>query len=455
MLIVRINVIWDKVLFRRNKLTRRGARRYPLCIMIKQYSRFPLPIKLLAGGLLITMAFSIGFFVGEARATRNMVPGGEGVVTGVGKTPSYLADDIDFKNYWDIWNFVKEKFYRQPVSDKNLYYGSLKGLLSGLDDPYSIYFDPKEASEFSASLEGSFEGIGAEIGIRDEKLQIVAPLSDSPAEQAGLLSGDLIALIDGTETIGMSVEEAVMRIRGEKGTEVILTIVREGEDLPIDIPIIRDKIVIDSVKWEIDQNNIMVIRLSTFNHDTSGLFTQAIQEALTNNVEGIILDLRSNPGGLLSTAIDIASSWVGYDTVVIERTRNDSVSFNGLIAPRLQTFNTVVLVDGGSASASEIVAGALQDYGYAKLVGTRTFGKGSVQDYRELSDGSALKITTAEWYTPNGRTINQTGIDPDIEIEYTLEAFESGIDPQFETAVSIILGTYVNEETEEESETSG
>ena len=261
-------------------------------------------------------------------------------------------------------------------------------------------------------------------------------------------------LIDGIETIGKTVEEAVTQIRGEKGTEVVLTIARDGAESLMEIPITRDKIVIDSVRWEIDENNIMLIGISTFNHDTTELFNEAVQEALASNVDGVILDLRSNPGGLLTTAINIASSWVGYDTVVIERTRDESTSYDGLIAPRMQTLKTVVLVDGGSASASEIVAGALQDYEYATVVGTQTFGKGSVQDYRELEDGSALKITTAEWYTPNGRTINETGIAPDIEVAYTLEDYEAGLDPQFQTAISVIQGTYVSEEPSEETEAS-
>lgn len=422
--------------------------------MYSTTTRFPRSVTILFSILFITTAFSIGFFVGEARTARTLVPEGEGRVSGVGDVPSYLAEDIDFENFWDIWNFVKEEFYQQPVSDKDLYYGSLKGLLSGLDDPYSVYFDPEEASEFAASLEGAFEGIGAEIGIRDEKLQIVAPLDNSPAQQAGLLPGDWIVLIDEVETLGMTVEEAVTLIRGEKGTEVVLTVSREGEDALIEIPIIRDKIVIDSVKWRIDENNIMLIDLSTFNHDTTELFNEAVQEALAADVEGIILNLRSNPGGLLTTAIDVAGAWVGYDPIVIERMQNEAVTFEGLVAPRLQGVKTVVLVNGGSASGSEIVAGALQDYGYATVVGSQTFGKGSVQDYREFGDGSALKITTAEWFTPNGRTINESGITPDIEVSFTVEEYQAGIDPQLETAIEIILGNYepeVIKETIEEA----
>lgn len=419
--------------------------RYPVAtLMNTKPIRFSVSILVLVALLLTTCSFSVGFFVGEERATRNLVPDGEGQVTNQGEVPVYLAKDVDFKKFWDTWNYIKEEFYKQPVSDVSLYYGALKGLLSGLDDPYSVYFDPEEAKEFAESLDGSFEGIGAEIGIKDEKLQIVAPLSGSPAEQAGLLPGDWIVLIDGVDTLGMTTEEAVSLIRGEKGTSVTLSISRNGLDSLTEVVITRDTIVIDSVKWVIDENNVMHIGISTFNSDTSKLFSGAVQEALAENVSGIILDLRSNPGGLLTAAIDVASAWVGYDTVVIERTQNEANAFKGLISPRLQGLKTVVLVNGGSASGSEIVTGALQDHGYATIVGTQTFGKGSVQDYQELEDGSAIKITTAEWYTPNGRTINKTGITPDIIVDYTIEEYKQGIDPQYDVASQIILGTYVS-----------
>ncbi len=410
----------------------------------------PAPRSLLALSitLIVIVTFSLGYFIGQARGVASVVPEGEGQVIGQGDVPSYLAQDVDFQQFWDIWSFVKEGFYQQPVSDVDLYYGALKGLLSGLDDPYSVYFDPEEAEEFAASLEGSFQGIGAEIGIKDDRLQIVSPLDGLPADQAGLLPGDWIMLIDGMETTGMSVEEAVILIRGEKGTQVVLTIAREGVDGLTEYTITRDKIVIDSVKWSTDDQDIMTISISTFNHDTSELFSQAIQEALSSGVTGIILDLRGNPGGLLTTAIDIASAWVGYDDVVIERSQAEVQSFSGVSAPRLEGIPTVVLVNGGSASASEIVSGALQDYGYATIVGTQTFGKGSVQDYRELPDGSAVKITTASWYTPNGRSINEEGIAPDVVVEYTAEQYQAQEDPQDDVAREILAGTYVAEETQ-------
>jgi carboxyl-terminal processing protease len=396
--------------------------------------------------LVAIVTFSLGFYVGEARGVRSVVPEGEGQILGQGEIPSYLVDDIDFQQFWDIWNFVKEEFYSQPVSDIDLFYGSLKGLLTGLNDPYSVYFDPEEAKSFAQSLEGSFEGIGAEIGIKDDRLQIVAPLAGMPASQVGLLPGDWIVLIDDVKTLGMSVEKAVTLIRGEQGTQVVLSISREGVEGLIEFAITRDKIVIDSLKWEIDEEEIMTLSITTFNHDTVDLFSEAVQEALTSDVQGIILDLRSNPGGLLTTAIDVASAWVGYEPVVVERMRDKVNTMKGVMAPRLEGIPTVVLVNGGSASASEIVSGALQDYGLATIVGTQTFGKGSVQDYRELEDGSAVKITTAVWYTPDGRSINEEGITPDVVVEYTLEEFQADLDPQKATAQQIILGTYAYEE---------
>lgn len=402
----------------------------------------PKTFPVLIGLLTVTLAFVVGFFIGDARATRKLVPEGEGRVFGQGEVPAHLQEEVDFSQFWDIWNFVKESYYKQPVSDKELYYGALRGVVSGLDDPYSTYFDPEEAEQFTANLEGSFSGIGAEIGIRDEKLVVVAPLSDSPAERAGLQPGDWILEIDGAETPGMSVEEAVSKIRGEKGTEVTLLITRNGFETAQEVKIVRDKIVVDSVKWKLDEEQIMRISISTFNHETPELFSDVVQEILTSDVKGIIIDLRSNPGGLLSTAIDVASTWVGYKPVVIERTKDDARTFNGVKAPRLTGIPTVILVNGGSASASEIVAGALQDYKVATVVGTQTFGKGSVQDYRELEDGSAVKVTTAAWYTPKGRSIDETGIAPDIEVLFTAEEYAQGVDPQLNAAIDVIFVRY-------------
>lgn len=403
------------------------------------YQKFPWTVVILVMIFFGVISFTGGIFIGRGQGIRSAVPAGEGRVLSQDDVPDFLADDVDFRMFWDIWHLVREIYYQQPVSDKDLYYGAVKGMVAATNDPYTVFFEPKEAESFKSNLEGSFEGIGAEIGIRDEQLQIIAPLPDTPAEQAGIMPGDRILLIDETQTTGMTIEEAVMLIRGEKDTSVILTVARDGLDEVLEISIVRGKITIDSLKWEIDdQLNIATISIYTFNGDTNRLFIEAINEILSSDVEGLILDLRSNPGGLLTTAVNVASAWIGYQPVVIEKGMGEENVFNGTIAPRLAEIPTVVLVNGGSASGSEIVAGALQDYGLATVVGTQTFGKGSVQDYRELTDGSAVKITIAEWLTPSGRGINQTGITPDIIVEYTLENFNEQEDPQQNKAIEVI-----------------
>lgn len=410
--------------------------------------RLPGSLVALATIIFILVSFFSGIFIGRTQGARDIVPEGEGKVLSQGDIPTFLSDDVDFRQFWDVWNLVKDIYYRQPVSDKDLYYGAVRGMVAAPGDPYTVFFDPGEAQTFQENLEGAFEGIGAEIGIRDNQLQIVAPLPDTPASRAGLMPGDRIFFIDDVSTDDMTVEEAVTRIRGEKGSTVVLGIGRDGMNELLDVPITRDKIVIDSVRSEITEENIAVISIFTFNGDTNRLFTEAVNEALASNVEGIILDLRSNPGGLLSSAISIASTWAGYQPVVIEQMQGQQEVFNGVLAPRLADTPTIVLVNGGSASGSEIVAGALQDYAYATIIGTQTFGKGSVQDYRELPDGSAVKITIAEWLTPLGRSINDEGIAPDIEVEVTLEDINEERDPQKEKAVEILLGKEASEAAE-------
>ncbi len=395
---------------------------------------------ILTAALVALALFFTGWTLGAQRG------GGDVVIsqvtdTGVARMAENQPElDLDFDLFWNVWDLVKDKHFKQPVSDEDLYYGALRGMVAAAGDPYTNFFDPEEAQAFQESLRGEFQGIGAEIGIRENQLIVIAPLPDTPAERAGLLPGDKIMMIDAASTEGLTVEAAVMKIRGEAGTTVTLGITRDGlKDLK-DVPIVRGTIVIKSVKWEMTEDHIAVISLYTFNNDSSGLFNRVINEILPKDPKGIVLDLRSNPGGLLTSAIDVASAWVGYRDVMIEKTPQSEESFRGVTAPRLETIKTVVLVDGGSASASEIVAGALQDYGLATLVGTKTFGKGSVQDYTQLEDGSAVKITIAQWFTPSGRVINDEGVMPDIEIVYELEDRNQGRDPQKDKALAIIRG---------------
>ena len=404
----------------------------------KDKKRIPWTLIIFLTVVLVVMAFVVGMLIGQQQGVLSVVPEGEGRVTNRGAVPEYLSDDVDFQRFWEVWAMVKEKYHEQPVSDKKLYYGALQGMVSAVDDPYTTYLGPEQAQAFRESLEGEFEGIGAEIGIRDDQLQVISPLPDSPAKRAGLQPGDWIVTVDDAETVDMTLEEAVKNIRGEKGSTVTLGIAREESQEVKDVDIVRDQIKIDSVEWEITDDNIAEISVSTFNHDTVRLMNQAANEALAEDVDGIILDLRNNPGGLLSTAIDVASLWTGRDTVVLERQRNETKTFTGTTDPRLADIPTVVLVNGGSASGSEIVAGALQDYGLAQVVGTQTFGKGSVQDYLELEDGSAVKITIAEWLTPDERNINESGISPDVEVTIQPEDIENDNDPQKQRAKELL-----------------
>ncbi|HBO99654.1 TPA: hypothetical protein DD617_00510 [Candidatus Uhrbacteria bacterium] len=398
--------------------------------------RLPRTVTFLIVLVCILTSFVFGLFLGRQQGVRLAVPSGEGRVLGQGgKTMTALEKDVDFQLFWNVWNLVKETYYQQPVSDKSLFYGAVMGMVAGLQDPYSVFFDPTAAEEFNKDLTGSFEGVGAEIGIKNHQLQIVAPLPGSPAEAAGIKSGDKIFLIDGKETANMTVEEAISLIRGERGTTVVLTISRDGLKDVMEVSVVRDTIKVNSVRAEMREDGIAVIHMYLFNEDTEPLFTAAVNESLSHGARGIILDLRSNPGGLLTAAIDVASAWIGKDPVVIQRVRDRQDVFPGSVSARLQGIPTVVLVNGGSASGSEIVAGALQDYGYATLIGEQTFGKGSVQDYRELDDGSAVKITIAEWLTPYGRSINHVGIAPDVQVPFTEEDFKNGRDPQFDTAI--------------------
>lgn len=368
----------------------------------------------------------------------------EGKVLGQGQAPpAELATDIEFKLFWEVWSAIKDRYYEQPLKDKDLFYGALSGLAAGTGDPYTNFLEPQAAQDFDQSIRGAFGGIGAEIGMKKELIQIIAPLPDTPAERAGLLAGDVIAKINDEETAGLSVEEAVRKIRGEKGTKVRLSIYRANAKKPLfDVTITRDIIRITSVKSKMLPDGIAYVEMSSFNADTADRFDAAIQALLKNKPKGFILDLRNDPGGLLDQAQRVAAAWVG-DNVVVKERRQGKIfeELRGIGTPRLANLPTLVLINQGSASASEIVAGALQDYGLARLVGTKTFGKGSVQEVQEFEDGSAVKITIAEWLTPKERTIHKTGLEPDVKVEQTPEDYEAKRDPVLERAVGILTGT--------------
>jgi carboxyl-terminal processing protease len=346
---------------------------------------------------------------------------------------------VDFQMFWDLWQLIKDRYAKQPVDERKMFYGALEGMVASLGDPHSVFMEPVATEQFAQELSGKFEGIGAEIGDRKGNLVIIAPLPDSPAEKAGLLAGDRILGIDDVDTTGMGLDDAVSRIRGDKGTKVKLHILRGDEQEPRIVEIVRDTIAVHSVKVTYATSpkgkKLAVIQISHFNQDTTELFLDAVAEATKRGVDGVVLDLRNNPGGYLDVSVRVLGEWIPGQIAVSERysdgTKDDHVA-DGL--GRLAGIPTVVLVNLGSASASEIVAGALQDLDKGILIGEQTFGKGSVQDLIDLDDGSSVKLTIAEWLTPKGNNINTQGIAPDYVVLRTEEDYENDKDPQQDAA---------------------
>jgi len=352
-------------------------------------------------------------------------------------------DEIDVELFTQVWDILHEDYLdKNKINDQDLFYGAVAGMVSALGDPHSSFFDPVVTEEFNQELNGSFHGIGAEIGRKNGTLVIIAPLDGTPAARAGLKSGDQILAVDGVDTGNISVTEAVNLIRGEKDTKVVLTIYSKDEGDTKEISIIRDKIDIPSVVYRLE-DDIAIIDLTHFNNDTEDRFAKVAQKVLNDNPKGIILDLRNNPGGLLHIAVEITSYWLDPKQVVVRETFSDKRSDKDYKASKkisLADFDTIILVNEGSASAAEIVAGALQDYGKAFLVGKKTFGKGSVQQLISLKDDSSIKLTVARWLTPNGRTIDMEGIEPDTEVDLTFDDYNNDLDPQLDKAKELFLG---------------
>lgn len=373
--------------------------------------------------------------------------------------PNAPTASLDLDLFWEALDVVKEKYVRiEKVDEKDFLYGAIQGAIGALDDPYSSFMPPDDAKKFDEDIRGNFGGIGAEIGKRDGQLIVIAPLKDSPAERAGLEPNDAIIKIDGKFSADKTVEEAVKIIRGEIGTSVKLLVGREAWDEPKEIAIKRGLIIVPTLEWKMieretySQNGrraaagakrIAYIQIFNFNANAGIEFSKAAQGALLAGADGIVIDVRNNPGGFLEVATDIAG-WLldRGDTVVQERFRSKET--RALVArgpSALARLPVAVIVNSGSASAAEILAGALRDNRGAKLIGEKTFGKGSVQELEDLRDGSTIKITTAEWLTPAGHSINETGIEPDIKVkkpETDGKKAGSDGDPYLEKALEVL-----------------
>lgn len=350
-----------------------------------------------------------------------------------------LPSQLNYSSVDQVYSLLKSDF-DGSLNQSQLIDGAKAGLVAATGDPYTQYFNPKEAKDFNDQLAGEFSGIGAELGTDDNSnIIVVSPISGYPAAKAGLKSKDIIAAVDGQSTNGMTIDGVVNKIRGAAGSKVTLTIVR-GSGHPFDVTVTRQKISIPSVTWHED-GNIGYMKIGQFSSDTATLAVQAAQEFKTKGVKGVVLDLRGDPGGFLSAAVDASSLWLNQGKTVVSERRGATIISTEQATGKnlLKGLPTVVLIDGGSASASEITAGALRDNGAATLVGEKSFGKGSVQQVENLSDGSEVKITIARWYTPAGKNIDKQGITPDVAVTITDAQAQAGQDPQLDKAKQILL----------------
>jgi len=383
---------------------------------------------------LLISIFGFGFFIGNS--SKSSIEEIEGLFNKESQISS-----VDFGLFWDAWNIIEKKYVNRFELDRQkMVYGAIVGMIDSLEDPYSVFMEPEDSERFLDDMSGSFDGIGAEIGIRKDVLTIISPLEGSPAQEAGLKPGDKVIKVDDTLTSDLTLDEAVSLIRGEKGTEVTLLIFREDWEETKEIKIIRNVIQVPIIKWEIKDDNIAYIQFYHFTENSAVQFKKTITEIMNIQPDGIILDLRNNPGGYLETAVDIASWFLPKnEIVVIEDFSDDKKNeFKSKGYKGLKNIPTVVLINEGSASASEILAGALRDILGVKLVGEKSFGKGSVQQLEGLKGGSSIKVTVAKWLTPSGLSISEEGIVPDEEIELTMEDIDEMRDPQLDKALEIL-----------------
>ncbi|MFA5228587.1 MAG: S41 family peptidase [Candidatus Paceibacterota bacterium] len=318
-------------------------------------------------------------------------------------------------------------------------YGAVSGMVSALGDPYTEFFDPESADVIEETITGKFEGIGLHIGIKNKQLTAISPIKGTPADKAGIRPGDKIIFVDEKPTSDLSVNEAVDLIRGPKGTKVVLTILRDGNNFNVEIT--RDIINVPTVEWEMVDNQIALIGIYHFTNSTAQDFRKIVFEVINSDAKGIILDLRSNPGGLVNQAIEVSGWFLNKnDLVMIEKGREDKENeYRANGSGSLINYPTIILIDEGTASASEILAGALRDNRNLLIIGVKSYGKGTVQKLLDLSNDLMLKVTIAEWLTPNRVVINENGIVPDVEVELTLEDYENEKDPQLEKAIEEII----------------
>lgn len=384
----------------------------------------------------LALAFGVGMYTGVSDRISGLVS----AQTLGGVQPS----GVDFSKFWQAWALLNKNFVETHASssiptDQQKLFGAIKGLTDSYGDPYTTFFPPVEAQQFNDAIAGSFSGVGMELGDKDGKITVIAPLKGSPAEKAGIRSGDVVVGVDATSTQGLTVDDAVKLIRGPKGTTIKLTLERASTTEPIIVSIVRDTINVPIIEGS-EKGGVYTIALYSFSQNSAELFREELRKFVLSGDRKLVLDLRGNPGGYLEAAVQMASYFLPIgDTVVTEDYKGTqqnivhrSLGYNVFAG---QNLKMAILVDQGSASASEILAGALQQHDVAKLVGTRTFGKGSVQQLMDLGGGAEIKITVARWLTPNGSNISDGGLQPDIKADFTIDDAKTGKDPQMDAAL--------------------
>ncbi len=386
--------------------------------------------------IVIFVFFYVGYGIGSGRIIINLP------WSNIKSINANLPNNLDYTTVNEVYQALKNN-YDGNMTTTELLNGLKHGLASSLGDPYTVYFTSSEAQQFNNELNNTFSGIGAELSqTKNGDLEIISPIKGSPAEKAGLQPQDIITAINGKSTAGLSLDGAVNLIRGQAGTKVVLSVLRNSNQ-NLNISITRQDIVIPSVNWKIINGNIGYMEISTFANDTSSLALQAANDFKTNHVKGVILDLRNDPGGLLSAAINVSSLWLKPNQLILQEKRGSTVvdSYFAIGDDVLHGLPTVVLINSGSASASEITTGALHDQGDAYVIGQKSFGKGVVQQLINFPDGSQLKVTVAKWYRPDGQNINHNGINPDQTVSLTSQDISANNDTQL-TAAENYLAKY-------------
>jgi carboxyl-terminal processing protease len=395
--------------------------------------------------VVVAGAFGIGYI---ARATQAATWVPSVATNAAPPSPQITFSDEnvppEFNVFWEAWAFIEQEFYGEIPSEQDRVYGAIRGMVNTYADENTAFIEPSRAAIFREDVSGSFEGIGAAVRMDEMgRLVIAEPFAGRPAAEAGLVRGDIVLAVDDVSLQGLSLYEAIGLIRGPAGTTVLLTIFREGADEPFDVPVVRARIELEVVEWERREGDIGYVQLTEFSRGATGKMAEAIKALREEGpLKGLILDLSDNPGGLLDESMFVSSQFVSEGVITIERLKGDKDQvFEAQPGGVAVDVPLVVLVNRGSASASEIVAGAIQESGRGTILGEQTFGKGTVQIPHTLSDGSELRVTIAEWLTPSGKQISGEGIVPDVYVERTQEDFVEGRDPQLERALEYLLET--------------